>query len=251
MNYHLSFYLLGAILLACQPSKESEKTIEKTWQNQPIDFTQLQEVVNTYHMFDSTDTKVGSMVFGFSFENGMLVARDTSQFDDGSVYETAELTFDTSTFKMKKVVIDLATPRASLDIDLRNEDGSVKGSYVIKQDTISRPIQIDSAYQFTTFREEIYILTHTLNLKSGDTVSLDALVPTSMTISKGQLIHSGEETIETSNGLVACDVIWLKADGRMPDNKIWISKTSPRKVVKFYVPGAELDIELVSQKSNR
>ena len=63
----------------------------------------------------------------------------------------------------------MTTPRAILDIDLNKEDGRVKGSYVIKQDTITRPFEIDSAYQFTTFREEGYILAHSLNLQSGDT----------------------------------------------------------------------------------
>ncbi|WP_420577581.1 hypothetical protein [Ekhidna sp.] len=247
MKINYLFISLFTLAVGCQPTTQ-EKVIEKSWQGQPIDFSQIREVVNAYHMFDSTETKVGSMVFGFSFENGMLVARDTSQFDNGSVYETAVLTFDTSDFQMKEVSIDMKTPRATLDIDLRKEDERVIGSYVIKQDTINNPFEIDSAYQFTTFREEIYVLAHSLNLKSEDTVSFDALVPTSMSVSQAQLMYSGEETIETANGMVTCDAIWLKADGKMPDNKIWISKTSPRTIVKFYVPGPGLNIELVSQR---
>ncbi|WP_185153324.1 hypothetical protein, partial [Fulvivirga lutimaris] len=198
--------------------------------------------------FDSTKTKVGSMVFGFSFENGFLVAKDTSQFDNGSVYETAELTFDTASFQMKKVTIDMQTPRVSLDIDLSSSEDKVTGSYILKRDTTTTSYEIDSAYQFSAFREEIYMLTHTLNLKPSDTLSLKALVPTSMSLSNGQLVHAGEETIETINGMQACDVIWLRADGKMPDNKIWISKSAPRTIVKFYVPGPELEIKLVSQK---
>jgi hypothetical protein len=235
------------LLFSCQQPKD-EKTITKSWQGQSVDFSQIREVVNTYHMFDSTGTKVGSMVFGFSFEDGMLVARDTSQFDDGSVYETAVLTFDTSVFEMKKVAIDIKMSTASLDVDLRTADNRVIGSYVVNRDTTSTSYPIDSAYQYTAFREEIYMLTHSLRMEAGDTLSLDALVPTSMGISKAQMIYSESETIEAPGGMTECDVIWLKTDGKMPDNKIWITKDSPRTIAKFYVPGAELDIVLVSQK---
>lgn len=225
---------------------EPKKTLEKSWQGKPIDFTQIKEVVNTYYMHDSTNTKVGSMVFGFSFENGFLIARDTSQFDNGSVYETAELTFDTTNFQMKKVSIDMKTQRATLDIDLSREGDNLIGSYEIQRDTTTTSYEIDSVFQFSGFREEIYILAHALKLNLNDTLSLTALVPTSMSLSNGQLINAGEETIETINGMQACDVIWLRADGKMPDNKIWISKSTPRTIVKFYVPGPELEIKLVS-----
>lgn len=247
MKLKLQITALALIAFSCQST--NEKTISKYWQGQPVEFSNLREVINTYHMFDSTDTKVGSMVFGFSFEKGLLVARDTSQFDNGSVYETAELTFDTSNFTMKKVAIRLQVPTAKLDVNLRNENNRVTGTYTITRDNIATPISIDSIYQFTAFREEIYILVHALTLSPGDTLSLKALVPTSMTVSEAKMYHTGTETIETINGAEECDVIWLKADGKMPDNKIWIRKEAPRTIMKFYVPGPELSIELVRQIS--
>lgn len=240
--YHISLLL---IFFACQPQ---EKTINKSWLGQSVDFSQISEVVNTYHMFDSTDTKVGSMVFAFSFEDGLLIARYTSQFDDGSVYETAKLSFDTSRFQMSEVAIDFQMTGVSLDVDLNYENDNVKGTYRLTRDTTTSTFDIDSAYQFSAFREEIYMLTHALTFVPGDTLSLTSLVPTSMSVSNAQMFYSGTKTIETFEGMQECDVIWLKADGKMPDNKIWISKDSPRTIVKFYVPGAELDIELVSQK---
>lgn len=247
LTYLFAQLILLFLTIGCQSSK-TEKNVEKFWQGYPIDFMQIREVVNTYHMFDSTKTKVGSMVFGFSFEEGFLVARDTSQFDDGRVYETAMLTFDTSSFQMKQIAIDMSTQRASLDIDLQQAGENVQGSYLIKQDTSRTIYEIDSAYRFSAFREEIYIMTHTLGLNPGDTVSIQTLVPTSMSISNAQLIYAGEETLVTLNGTQTCDVIWLKADGKMPDNKIWVTKKSPRTIVKFYVPGPELSIELVKQR---
>lgn len=246
MKFKYLFIFLITIV-ACKPSA-SEEVTSITWQGVPVDFSQIREVINTYHMFDSTNTKVGSMVFGFSFEDGMLVVRDTSQFDNGSVYETAKLTFDTADFQMRRVTINMKTPKSSLDIDLQKNNEKVIGSYVITQNTTTSSFEIDSAYQFSAFREEIYMLIHAISLKQNDMLSLKSLVSTSMSVSDVQLIHSGTETIETLNSQQVCAVIWLKADGKMPNNKIWISKSSPRTIVKFYVPGPELTIELASQR---
>jgi hypothetical protein len=237
-----------ALALLCISCQNPKNPIEKTWVGQSIDFSQLKEVTNTYYMYDSTGVKVGSMIFGLSFENGFLVARDTSQFDDGSVYETAEFNFDTTDFRMNKVSTDMKTARAVLDIDLSRVDDKLRGTYVLKRDTITRTFEIDSAYQFTNFREEIYMMIQALSIKPKDSIALQSMVSTSMTVSKGLLIHSGVETIETLNGMESCDVIWLKADGKMPDNKIWVTKKSPRTIVKFYIPGAELNIVLESFK---
>lgn len=220
---------------------------EKTWLERPVDFSQIREVVNTYHMFDGTGNKVGSMIYGTSFEDGHLVVRDTSQFDDGSVYETIEYQFDTSEFVMKKAAIDMKTTQATLDIDLVQEDGRTRGNYGLTRDTTIRNFPIDSAYEYDVFRGEIYLLLNSLRLQKDDTLYPNALVPTSMNISKGQISLVGEESISTALGTFDCDVVWLKADGVMPDNKIWIRKETPRTMVKFYIPGMELHIELVDQ----
>ncbi len=224
------------------------KAQEKTWLGRQLDFNQIREVVNTYHMFDGTRNKLGSMIYGISFENGRLVVRDTSQFDDGSVYETVEYHFDTSEFIMKQAWIDMKTIQATLDIDLIQEGGRTKGNYRLTQDTTIRNFPIDSAYEYDVFRGEIYMLLHGLQLKKDDTLYLNALVPTSMNISGGWISLVGEEWVSTALGTFDCDVVWLKADGVMPDNKIWIRKETPRTVVKFYVPGMELHIELVDQR---
>jgi len=241
-NHFLAAVALAIFCFSCESQK---KPIEKSWLGKSVDFSQLKEVTNTYYMFDSAGTKVGSMIFGFSFENGFLIARDTSQFDNGSVYETAEFTFDTTDFRMIKVATDMKTPKGTLDLDVRLENGRVKGTYVVIRDTTTRTNAIDSAYQFTNFREEIYMMIHTLSMKPNDTIAIKSLTSTS--ISTGSLSYSGSETIETLNGLEPCDVIWLKADGKMPDNKIWISQKSPRTIMKFYVPGPELTIVLKRQ----
>ncbi len=237
-----ALFLLTFLLLCTELQAQ-----EKTWLDRPVDFSQIREVVNTYHMFDGAGNKVGSMIYATSFENGRLLVRDTSQFDDGSVYETIEYHFDTSEFVMKKAGIDMKTIQATLDIDLVQEDGRTRGNYGLIRDTTIRNFPIDSAYEYDVFRGEIYLLLNGLNLEKDDTLYMKALVPTSMNISKGQISLVGEESISTALGTFDCDVVWLRADGVMPDNKIWIRKETPRTMVKFYIPGMELHIELVDQ----
>jgi len=235
------------LLLNCSPPAD-QKILDKKWLGRSVNFEDIIPAVNTYHMFDSTRTKVGSMIFGTYFEDGMLVSRDTSQFDDGSVYETASFTLDTGSFTLRKVNIEMAFTTAKLDIDLERSSGKVVGDYKITRDTTVNNNPIDSAYMYDVFREELYMLMHTINFSESDSLNFSALVPTSMSLAKASITYHGEETIEVSTGKYHCDVLWLKADGKMPDNKIWIRKDAPRKIIKFYVPGPELEIELVAER---
>ncbi|MEP5611640.1 MAG: hypothetical protein ABJP45_05290 [Cyclobacteriaceae bacterium] len=236
------------LLLNCSPPAK-EKVISKKWLGLPVNFEDVVPAVNTYHMFDSTGTKVGSMIFGTYFEDDMLVSRDTSQFDDGSVYETASFALDTGTFTLRKINIEMAFTTAKLNVDLDKSGGKVVGDFKVTRDTVANVNPIDSAYVYDVFREELYMLMHTIDFSESDSIKFSALVPTSMSLSEASITYAGEETIEVPNGKYLCDVIWLKADGKMPDNKIWIRKDAPRKIVKFHVPGPELSIELVAERN--
>jgi len=233
-------------LLSCQ---EKSNLVNKRWINNKIDIKNLVEGVNTYHMLDSTGSKVGSMIFGMEFKEGRLIARDTSEFYNGNVYETAEFYFDTTDFTMQQVKIKLATPGASLDLDL-NTDGRVEGSYSIKRDSTSHIYDIDSVYAYDLVRGELYMLLQTIKLNRGDTLDLTIFAPTSISVSNSQIYYHGRENINTPMGTFDCDVIWLKADKKMPSNKIWISREFPRKLVKFYVPSSQLTIELINSKQS-
>ncbi len=244
MRHHQALFFLSIVFLSCQKPK---KPTFKEWQNFSVRVVDLVPAINTYHMFDSTGSKVGSMVFGFAYDNNQLVARDTSQFDNGSIYETAEFSFDTSLFKMKSVKIDLKTRNAALDIDLERIDQKVVGTYSIIKDTVINQIPIDTLMEFSGFRGEIYMITHALDMVEGDTLSLKALVPTSFQVAEGQLIHEGTEQITVNNKVYTCDKIHLISDGKMPENIIWIRQETPRKAIKFHVPGPGLDILLVDE----
>ncbi|WP_420385078.1 hypothetical protein [Roseivirga sp.] len=241
-------FTLIFILPVSQTLAQSSSS-QKQWAGREIDLQHIQEVVNEYHMYNSDRNKVGSMIFGFWFEGGRLWARDTSSFDDGSVYEVAQFSMDTTSMELRTDKTDMQTPNADIKIDLNFDSKKVTGQADVKRaNGNNNHIPIDDDYAYTIVRSEIYMLLHTLSLPRGDTLSLDVLVPNSLNVSKVQLYYTGEERVTTEYGKFRCDVYWLKTDGKMPENKIWVSKKSPRTIVRFHVPAASLDIELVNQR---
>ena len=180
-------YLLGVVLIiGC--STPPKKEINKTWLGKSVQFNRIKESVNNYEMFNAENEKVGSMSFGWYFENGMLVSRDTSQFDDGSVYETAEFFFDTTNFEMKQVAIDMKMGPTALDIDFNQSESKIEGQLVMSRDTLSRTYPADSTFAQDAFREELYMLMHTLKYAEGDSIPLTVFVPTGLTNSTQVLI---------------------------------------------------------------
>ena len=98
-------------LYLCQAEGQAQN-----WLNRPLDIGHIREVVNTYHMISADGEKVGSMIFGFWMEDDKLMARDTSQFDDGSVYETAEFTLDLGKLWLLSDKTSIKTPDTQADI---------------------------------------------------------------------------------------------------------------------------------------
>ena len=200
-------------------------------------------------MLNAKREKVGSMIFGFEKVQDMLMAYDTSFFDNGSVYETAEFAFNLKESKLQSEHTSMSTPNVDLDVNLTFEDSLVKGKIEVNRKNGENNVHtINDKYDYSVVRGEIYMLIHTLNLQNGDTIDLKALVTNSMSISNAKLYFLEEETITTDLGKFACDVMFLETDGQMPNNKIWVSKGPKRTIVKFHVPAAQLDIELVSQR---
>lgn len=249
MKYY--YLLMISALIACQAPEKKDEEPQKEWLGQPLDLTTVQPVINTYHMFDSTGTKVGSMVFGTYFENGKMISRDTSSFDNGSVYEDAEFVFDTSSYQLESVSVNMQINTTRLDVDIEAQDKQVNGMYRITRDTTVSDYPVDSLYTYDVFRSELYMLMQTLEYTAGDTLKLKALIPTSMTISDASIYYVGDEQVTTAAGSFDCTVIHLMTDGKMPQNRIWISKEKPVKIVKFYVPGAELSIELMRTRKSQ
>ena len=240
-----------AALIACQAPEKNDEAPQQEWLGQPIDIGSVEPVINTYHMFDTTQTKVGAMIFGTYMEDGKLISRDTSSFDNGSVYEDAEFIFNTNSYELETVGVNMQINTTKLDVDITAQDNQVNGMYRVTRDTIVSDYPVDSLYNYDVFRSELYMLMQTLNLKEGDTIKFKALISTSMTVADASLYYVGEEQVTTPAGTFDCRVIHLMTDGKMPQNRIWITKEKPAKIVKFYVPGAELSIELMESKKSQ
>ncbi|MEQ9403518.1 MAG: hypothetical protein RIM99_08035 [Cyclobacteriaceae bacterium] len=239
--------LIALLFFACQ-APENDEPIQN-WLNKPLNVSAIQEVTNTYHMFDSTGSKVGSMIFGFYRKDGRLVARDTSRFDDGSVYEDAEFKLDSS-FQMQHVSIGMQVNTTGLKVDLSMTNKLVKGIYEITRDTAVQQFPIDSLHNYDVVREELYMLLHATDFTKGDTLNFTSLVTTSMTVSTSSLYYIGQEEVTVPAGTFNCTVVHLMTDGKMPQNRIWITNDEPKRIVKFHVPGPKLSIELMETRQS-
>lgn len=248
-----SLLLLAVILLditSCANTKtQAAEDVKKQWLGLTAYPERVRPMVNTYHMFDSTNTKVGSMVLAFAPEGGRLIGRDTSQFDDGTVYETAEMEINLEKFQQEKLSMDIAAGEYNIDINIAKNSDVLQGKYDIwSGKNLSRTKKIDSVYSYDIFRTELYLLLHTIDLKPGDSVAFNMFVSNSLTVVKAALIYEKSETVRVPAGEFITDVILLKTEGGILDNRIWVSKEAPHKVVKFYLHFTDLDLYLMSSE---
>lgn len=253
-KYQLSIRILSILLLSLIVScQKPEKKIEKLWLGQQVDFQQLIPKTELFHMFDSKGEKIGSLTFGTSFKNGVFIARDTSLFDNGSVYETAKFEMDTLNMKTNKIKIDMSFGKNSnLDVDIQKAKEKLVGYYSIKRDTSVRKRKVDSSYTYDIVRSEILMLLTSIKLKKTDTLKFKGFAPTGLNISKAKIFRLEDETINAPylNEDQDCEVLSLKTDGGMPNNIFWIRKKAPRQILKISVPDQGLTFNLVDLKLN-
>lgn len=188
------------------------------------------------------------MIFTLSKEGSRWVFQDTSQLDNGSLYETIRMDFNLETVAMERVDMDIHVQGAKAYIDLQPTATSLVGTYKVTQDTIDLvDNQIDSAYAYEAFREEVYMLINATEWGEGDTMIFKMFFPNNLTVLDAVLTYEGSETVSVGAGQFETDVVYLNTGGFL-DNRIWISKEKYPKLVKFYVPNAEFRIELMDSR---
>lgn len=235
--------------MSCVDRESPTQSESVTWLNKEVDQSALIPAMNQYVMKDSAGNRVGTMSFSFFKTEENWIAIDTSQFDDGSVYETANMNFDLSESVFNRLETQIAVPNADVSINLNRRETRITGSYLMKQDTIERINRtIDSAYVFDVFREEIYMMLHTISIEPDDSLTFQMLLSNTMSVIPASIYFEKEERISVGSSAFDCTVVYLNTGGII-DNRIWIAKTPEKKLVKFHVPGPKLDIELADTKN--
>lgn len=232
------------LVLSCK-DKESSETI-KYWLNQPIEISQLLEERDSFNIINGTGDKVGSMVWEKSIIDNTYLMKDYSKFDDGSVNENADFYFNLDSMKMSKVAIDMATSDGGFNLNLAFNNQNVIGKVQVNRNETERIIDIDTTFNFDLVRSEIYMMLHTLDVTKKIKVPFNTLVPSGVTVAKTSIELLGPEEITVPAGTFEATKIELKGGGKMPDNTIWVSNNSPRRIVKVTVDEQDLDIVLVS-----
>lgn len=244
-------FAIGIFLLLCSCS-DSRVVVQVNgikWLGEVVHQDALIPRMNQYVMKDSTGTRVGSMSFTFLKDQDKWMAIDTSQFDDGSIYETANMIFDLETEAFSNLKTRIDVPNANMLVDLENVQNRITGVYQVNKDSI--PLvnrQLDSAYRFDVFREEIYMMLHSILIEPGDSLTFNMFLSNSLSVVPSSIYYERQERIKVEAGEFDCTVVYLNTGGVI-DNRIWIGKAPDRRLVKFHVPGPKLDIELVSSVS--
>ncbi len=247
----LMMLILGLSLLqtSCTEQQAPVQSIPIQWLSKGIHPESLIPRMNQYVMKDSLGNRVGAMSFTFYKDENHWLAIDTSLFDDGSIYETAEMKFDLVKEAFGNLKTEMTLPNAKVLINLNHSENRIAGKYEVSRDTailVNR--QLDSAYVFDVFREEIYMMLHSISLDPGDSLAFRMFLSNNLSVVPSSIYYEKEERIKVGAGEFDCSVVYLNTGGII-DNRIWIANTPERKLVKFYVPGPELHIELVNSES--
>ncbi len=244
-RYPFSFICICLLLISgCSNPPNGQEARAFRRLGKEVKVQRMFDHLNRYHMFDSTGQKVGSMVFAWTKNGPHLIARDTSQFDNGSVYETASMFINSGSMIMDSIDLDLRLPHVQVGINLFSRAGNISGNFQVSRDTMVSNTPVDTTYQFDVFREELYALMPLLDFSPGDSIAFKMLLTTSRSVIDAALVYERSEEIQVAAGTFQTDVLYLNTGGVI-DNRIWFSQDAPYQIVKFYVPGSDLSIDLL------
>lgn len=108
---------------------------------------------------------------------------------------------------------------------------------------MNRSKSVDTVYIAAVIqREEVFALVQALPLKKGLSLSGDVLFSDRAATSRMKLEVTGEEIVRVPAGTFDCYKI--EFTGGEPSNTIYVSKATPRRIVKVDVLGQPLTLEL-------
>ncbi|WP_299364090.1 hypothetical protein [Winogradskyella sp.] len=201
--------------------------------------------INYYVIKDSLNKQIGSMVFYTELRDNKVISIDTSKFNDGSIHETAKMTYDIKKNILSSLKTDIKTRTTSMNIDLENSTERIQGHYKFNRNgknIIDR--KVDSVIRYDIFREELYMLVNLMSLKDGDNINFKMLFSDNLQTTVANLFYESFEKVKVPAGEFNTNALYLDTGGII-DNRIWINTAAPNQVVKFYIPGQGLSIELI------
>lgn len=212
-----------------------------SWSLGDIAVEKLDQRVFTYHMYDTTGVKVGSMVTQLIVDDDQFVFIDTSRFDNGSIYEDARFVFSKNPIQATSTSIVIKTPRSNLNFNFQSTNDSVVGTVLIGED--EKPVRIPNTYDIT--RAELYAFLHALDYTKRFKHELKVFEPTSINVSEASIQFQEETEIETKEGMKEVYKVYLDGKGIIPTNIIYVDKQSSLVVKYEVLSPMRLDLVLV------
>lgn len=239
--------LTFVFLCSCN-TRTNNKTISFNWLGKEISLPNNYGYMNKYIIKDSLDNQIGSMVFYTQLRDNKVISVDTSKFDDGSIYETASMTYDLEMKVLSSLTTKIKTETTSFDIDLNNSTQRIQGHYRLNrngENIVDK--RVDSIIPYDIFREEIYMLANLLPLNNEDRINFTVLFSDNLQTTSASLFHESFQKVKVPVGEFQTKV-WYLDTGGIIDNRIWVNSIEPGQIVKFYIPDQGLSIELVDNR---
>lgn len=222
----------------------------KSWSGMNLDREMLTARRDSFDMYAPDGNWKGYMTQNFYFKEGAYLMEDVSRFSDGSVVEYAAFKIDTSAMKTDTLHINMRTDQGNAIVNLKIDHQYVTGSYHVTKGEQERMIKIDTTYEKTILRNEIYMLINAVEWNIGDQLSLNVLSPLSMAVSKATIRAISVEDLTCQGQNTSCMKLELRSDGKIAENDIWITRASPRRILKFKVLEPALNIILTKTSPN-
>ncbi len=218
---------------------------------QQLDFTNWMDIIDTSKIIPgvqgydiiSSGNKIGSMVIQKEITNEFIIFRDTSQINDGAVYEEATFFINKNSLKTESASILLINNGVTTNYDYTIEDGKSNGR-IIRTNTEDREEvifdnQIDVS--FDVWRSEVFALVESFNLKSGQSVSFKIFSSLQNKVVDGTLQYKGQKVMKVREMNFLVDHFLLEANGLIPTNDLYRSQET-RKLLRVDVVESGMQI---------
>ncbi|WDI31800.1 DUF3108 domain-containing protein [Hyphococcus flavus] len=207
----------------------------------PVDRDKVEFGEMTFRLMLAGEEK-GEMFYALEQRDDVLVLHDGSTMMP-STRESLTAVFDAETLAPRSIVLDADFSRTVLDADLEFTGGKATGLYRIKQpdqlDKTDRPFDLEIP-EHTVFRGSVFGLASGLPLEEGDVYNIKWFASLAGAVQDVELAVEGEETVTVPAGEFETIKLHVKAQ---PENMIYVTKASPRRIVRIDVIGMDMVFE--------
>lgn len=236
-------FSFGFISIALAVAFQSYSNAQQ-WLGFGLSPEQIVARVDSFNMVNPLGDKIGSMVLSFEFLESEFIFSDISILD-GFIREDAIYCFNRESMQLKNYRIDYKQNALEIDGHLEWNKRHTKGVYNILNNGKERSNKVDTTFSHDIIdRGEVFAFVNALPLRAGLRTTFSVLVQPSFEVWDMTLEVNDSHSITVPAGTFETYKVTLL--GGKVSNIIYVSKKTPRKIVKVEVIDQPIEIILIS-----